>query len=94
MTRANKKKKSPQKEGKSFGRRVGENIRAAGELGREAVVRPEELPGRAHGALRGWFRKAWDVRGGGLYAVGVGADTEFEVVAAHVVAAVAQVGEV
>ncbi|MGI9225158.1 MAG: hypothetical protein ACR2QX_11820 [Woeseiaceae bacterium] len=52
---------------------MGENIRAAGELGREAVVRPEELPGRAHGALRGWFRKAWDVRGGGLYAVGFAA---------------------
>jgi hypothetical protein len=52
---------------------VGENIRAAGEFGREAVVRPERLPGKAHGALRGWFRRAWDVRGGGLYAVGFAA---------------------
>lgn len=24
----------------------------------------------AHGWLRGWFRKIWDVRGGGLYACG------------------------
>jgi hypothetical protein len=52
---------------------VGENIRAAGEFGREAVARPEVLPGKAHGALRGWFRRAWDVRGGGLYAVGFAA---------------------
>ena len=28
------------------------------------------MPGRAHGWLRTWFRKVWDVRGGGLYAVG------------------------
>jgi hypothetical protein len=49
---------------------VGENIRAAGEFGHEAVTRPDRLPGKAHGALRGWFRKVWDVRGGGLYAVG------------------------
>lgn len=52
---------------------MGENIRAAGEFGREAVARPEGLPGKAHGALRGWFRRAWDVRGGGLYAVGFAA---------------------
>jgi len=70
LTRANKSQETTQQEGKSFGRRVGENIRAAGEFGREAVVRPEGLPGKAHGALRGWFRRVWDVRGGGLYAVG------------------------
>jgi hypothetical protein len=52
---------------------VGENIRAAGDFGREAVARPENLPGKAHGALRAWFRRAWDVRGGGLYAVGFAA---------------------
>jgi len=49
---------------------VGENIRAAGEFGREAVARPDRLPDKAHGWLRGWFRKVWDVRGGGLYAAG------------------------
>lgn len=52
---------------------MGESIRAAGDFGREAVARPEELPGKAHGALRGWFRRAWNVRGGGLYAVGFAA---------------------
>lgn len=52
---------------------MGENIRAAGDFGREAVARPENLPGKAHGALRAWFRRAWDVRGGGLYAVGFAA---------------------
>ena len=49
---------------------MGENIRAAGEFGREAVEQPDRLPDKAHGWLRGWFRRAWDVRGGGLYAVG------------------------
>ena len=49
---------------------MGENIRAAGEFGREAVARPDRLPDKAHGWLRGWFRKVWDVRGGGLYAAG------------------------
>jgi len=49
---------------------VGENIRAAGEFGREAVEQPDSLPGKAHGWLRGWFRRVWDVRGGGLYAFG------------------------
>jgi len=31
------------------------------------------LPGKAHGWFRQWFRKVWDVRGGGLYAVGFAA---------------------
>lgn len=28
------------------------------------------LPGKSHGWFRTWFRKVWDVRGGGLYACG------------------------
>ncbi|MEL7187065.1 MAG: hypothetical protein AAFN50_11635 [Pseudomonadota bacterium] len=28
------------------------------------------LPQRSHGWFRTWFKKVWDVRGGGLYAVG------------------------
>jgi len=52
---------------------VGENIRAAGEFSRDAVNQPEQLPGKAHGWLRGWFRRVWNVRGGGLYAVGFAA---------------------
>jgi len=31
------------------------------------------LPDKAHGWFRAWFRKVWDVRGGGLYAVGFAA---------------------
>jgi hypothetical protein len=29
-----------------------------------------ELPGKSHGHFRKWFRKVWDLRGGGLYACG------------------------
>lgn len=65
MTRADSKK--------PLGRRVGENLRAAGAFGRNAVTRPGGLPGKAHGWFRAWFRKVWDVRGGGLYAVGFAA---------------------
>ena len=49
---------------------MGEGLRATGEFGRDAIQRPGELPDKAHGAFRNWFRKVWDVRGGGLYAVG------------------------
>jgi hypothetical protein len=28
------------------------------------------LPGKSHGWFRKWFRKVWDIRGGGLYACG------------------------
>jgi hypothetical protein len=72
LTRA-KQKTPPPGPRKSVGRRVGENLRAAGELGREAVARPGGLPDKAHGWFRSWFRKVWEVRGGGLYAVGFAA---------------------
>lgn len=49
---------------------MGENIRRAGEFGRDTVTRPGGLADKAHGRFRSWFRKVWDVRGGGLYAVG------------------------
>ena len=32
--------------------------------------RPATLPGKAHGWLRRWFAKVWQIRGGGLYACG------------------------
>lgn len=32
-----------------------------------------ELPGKSHGYFRKWFRKVWDLRGGGLYACGFAA---------------------
>ena len=72
MTRADSKKPLPERQ-KPLGRRVGENLRAAGEFGRDAVTRPGGLPDKAHGWFRAWFRKVWDVRGGGLYAVGFAA---------------------
>ena len=72
MTRTDSKKAPPAPR-KSLGRRVGENVRAVGELGREAVTRPGVLPDKAHGWFRSWFRKVWEVRGGGLYAVGFAA---------------------
>lgn len=68
MTRAKKKKDSPPK--KPLGRRFGEGLRATGEFSRDAIQRPGSLPNKAHGAFRGWFRKVWNTRGGGLYAVG------------------------
>ena len=76
MTRADSKKTSPGPQ-KPLGRRVGENLRAAGEFGRDAVTRPGGLPDKAHGWFRAWFRKVWDVRGGGLYAVGFAASFLF-----------------
>jgi len=72
LTRA-ERKRAARKDRKSLGRRVGENLRAAGELGRDAWQRPGTLPDRAHGWFRAWFRKVWDLRGGGLYAVGFAA---------------------
>ena len=72
MTRADPKKPPPGPR-KPLGRRVGENLRAAGTFGREAVTQPGGLPDKAHGWFRAWFRKVWDVRGGGLYAVGFAA---------------------
>lgn len=72
MTRADSKQTPPEPR-KPLGRRVGENLRAAGEFGRDAVTRPGGLPDKAHGWFRAWFRKVWDVRGGGLYAVGFAA---------------------
>jgi len=34
------------------------------------VTRPGGLSDKAEGWFRSWFRKVWEVRGGGLYAVG------------------------
>lgn len=59
--------KSPKR---PLGYRLGRSLRAAGDFGRDAVTKPNELPHKAHGFFRRWFRKVWSVRGGGLYAVG------------------------
>lgn len=63
-SRKSKKNKQP------LGFRIGQRLRAVGDIGRTAVREPRALPKQAHGIFRGWFRKVWNVRGGGLYAVG------------------------
>lgn len=54
----------------SLGYRVGRSMQSAADFGRSAVTDPSSIPGHAHGFFRRWLRKIWDVRGGGLYAVG------------------------
>ena len=50
--------------------RLGERFAAAGRRGREELTRKGGIPDQAHGFFRRWFRKVWEARGGGLYAVG------------------------
>ena len=50
--------------------RIGDEVRAAGELGREALMGPDGVLDQLREALLGWFRRIWKLRGGGLYAVG------------------------
>ena len=72
MAKKNKptKKEKEKKQKKPYGRRLGEGLRAVGDVGRETIVDPKGVPTRAHSAFRRWFKKVWDVRGGGLYACG------------------------
>lgn len=70
MTR-NKAKRKPAKPKKPpLGRRIGESLRSAGEIGVESVRNPRGIPQTAHGAFRNWFRKIWDTRGGSVYTLG------------------------
>lgn len=55
---------------RSISQRVGDGARLVGEISDDLVNRPGVLPGKAHGWFRTWFGKVWQVRGGGLYAVG------------------------
>lgn len=50
--------------------RFGERVAAASRRGREELTRKGGIPDQAHGFFRRWFRKVWEARGGGLYAVG------------------------
>jgi len=61
---------SPAGEKSSTRQRIGEELRAAGELGREALTAPGGPLDEARTRLLEWFRKIWKIRGGGLYAVG------------------------
>jgi len=62
--RSAKAKKAP------LGRRLGASLRAAGDLGVDAVRNPAGIPHTAHGAFRNWFRKVWNTRGGSIYTLG------------------------
>ena len=50
--------------------RLGERVAAVSRRGREELTRKGGIPDQAHGVFRRWFRKVWESRGGGLYAVG------------------------
>jgi hypothetical protein len=67
VARKEKTKKRPLR------RRIRDRLRAAGDAGTEAVRNPRSIPGTAEGFFRRWFRKLWQLRGGGLYAVGYAA---------------------
>lgn len=47
-------------------KRLTDTITTLEEVGRN----PRTAPGKAHGWFRRWFRKLWQIRGGGLYALG------------------------
>ncbi|MDX1499589.1 MAG: hypothetical protein R3176_06815 [Woeseiaceae bacterium] len=49
---------------------MGDGARTLGEIGDDLVHRPGVLPGKAHGWFRTWCKRVWQVRGGGLYALG------------------------
>ena len=53
--------------------RIRTQLRAASDAGTKAVRNPRSIPGTAGGFFRRWFRKLWELRGGGLYAVGYAA---------------------
>ena len=46
--------------------RLGDTLTSLDEVRRN----PRSAPGKAHGWFRRWFRKLWEIRGGGLYALG------------------------
>lgn len=50
--------------------RLGERVAAVSRRGREELTRKGGIPDKAHGFFRRWFRRVWEARGGGLYAVG------------------------
>ncbi len=51
-------------------RRLGDKLETISEASRETIRDPRGTPRRAHGWFRRWFRKLFEVRGGGLYALG------------------------
>jgi hypothetical protein len=70
MARKNTEDASAKPKKPPLGRRFGESLRAASDLGADAVRNPAGIPHTAHGAFRGWFRKVWNTRGGSIYTLG------------------------
>ena len=54
----------------SFRERMSEKGRDAQRIGRALKDEPKALPGEVGSIFRRSFRRVWDARGGGLYAVG------------------------
>ncbi len=50
--------------------RLADRLKAAGQRGRVELTREDGLPRKAGGAGKRWIRGLWEVRGGGLYALG------------------------
>jgi hypothetical protein len=59
-----------QPEKPSYFRRLGDQAKVVGSLSETLVREPKAFPNKTAQALRPWFRKVWDARGGGLYACG------------------------
>lgn len=54
----------------SYIRRLGDRAKVVSSLSGTLVKEPKAFPKKTAHALRPWFRKVWDARGGGLYACG------------------------
>lgn len=49
---------------------VSQRVRTLAQRGKDELLRPGGIGDGAHGLLRRWFRKVWESRGGGMYALG------------------------
>lgn len=54
----------------SYFRRLGDRAKVVGSLSETLVREPKAFPHKTAHAIRPWFRKIWNARGGGLYACG------------------------
>ncbi|MEM7706384.1 MAG: hypothetical protein AAF358_12565 [Pseudomonadota bacterium] len=51
-------------------RPASQRVRELAQRGKDELLRPGGIGDGAHGLLRRWFRKVWESRGGGMYALG------------------------
>jgi hypothetical protein len=54
----------------SYFRKLGDRAKTVGSLSETLIRQPKAFPRETAHAVRPWFRKVWDARGGGLYACG------------------------